>query len=235
VRRADSLFTISEFSRREIERHCESVGIGVPKLRVLRLADPLLESRDESPARPSWVPDRAFFLCVSSVEPRKNQAGLHAAWKLLLARLGDDCPHLLCIGTITDAIRPRIEGFRTEAPLNRFVHFLEEVSGEELLWYYRNCKATLCPSQYEGWGLPVGESLVHGKLCLASRATSIPEVAGDLLEYHDPGDHAAIAGLVERALTDAAWLSSREERIRQGYRTTTWTQTATQVLQALGR
>ena len=97
-----------------------------------------------------------------------------------------------------------------------------------------NCKATIYPSFYEGWGLPVGESLAYGKLCLASNATSIPEIAHDLIEYYDPNDSSTICILVERAMNDQAWLSSREKRIREEFKITEWSETAQQVIDKIG-
>ena len=58
----------------------------------------------------------------------------------------------------------------------------------ELALLYRKCLLTMFPSLAEGWGLPVGESLAYGKICIASRAGAIPEVGGELVDYVDPYD-----------------------------------------------
>jgi glycosyltransferase involved in cell wall biosynthesis len=47
-------------------------------------------------------------------------------------------------------------------------------------------EATLYPSLFEGFGLPVLESLSAGTPCIASWSSSIPEVGGDLCSYFDP-------------------------------------------------
>ena len=63
------------------------------------------------------------------------------------------------------------------------------VSDNELIWLYRNCYASLYPSVFEGFGLPVLEGMQFGAPTLSSNATSMPEVAGDaaiLLSPHDP-------------------------------------------------
>ena len=67
------------------------------------------------------------------------------------------------------------------------------VSDEELIWLYRNCYANLYPSLFEGFGLPVLEGMQFGAATLASRSTSIPEVARDaaiLLAPEDTEDWA---------------------------------------------
>jgi glycosyltransferase involved in cell wall biosynthesis len=63
------------------------------------------------------------------------------------------------------------------------------VSDNELIWLYRNCYASLYPSVFEGFGLPVLEGMQFGAPTLSSNATSMPEVAGNaalLLSPHDP-------------------------------------------------
>ena len=53
---------------------------------------------------------------------------------------------------------------------------VHDVTDVELDLLYRKCMLTMFPSFVEGWGLPVGESLAHGKICLCSAAGGIPEV-----------------------------------------------------------
>jgi glycosyltransferase involved in cell wall biosynthesis len=69
---------------------------------------------------------------------------------------------------------------------------LERVSDAQLALLYSACYFTVFPSRAEGYGLPVAESLGAGKLCVASNATSIPEVAGDLADYFDPWEKSQI-------------------------------------------
>jgi glycosyltransferase involved in cell wall biosynthesis len=69
---------------------------------------------------------------------------------------------------------------------------LENVSDAQLALLYSACYFTVFPSRAEGYGLPVAESLGAGKLCVASNATSIPEVAGDLADYFDPWEKSQI-------------------------------------------
>ena len=49
---------------------------------------------------------------------------------------------------------------------------VEDPTDAELAALYQGCQFTVFPSLYEGWGLPVTESLAFGKPCLASSATA---------------------------------------------------------------
>lgn len=62
------------------------------------------------------------------------------------------------------------------------------VSDEELIWLYRNCHANLCPSLFEGFGLPVLEGMQFGAPTLTSNTASMPEVAGDAAILLAPED-----------------------------------------------
>lgn len=57
---------------------------------------------------------------------------------------------------------------------------------ENLVWLYRNARALIFPSLYEGWGLPPLEAMSLGCPVLASNAASIPEACGDAALYFDP-------------------------------------------------
>ena len=231
---SDIVFTISEFSRSEIVRYCAECRFDVPAITVVRLGDEMSSSvaSDLVRSQPRFVPERPFFVCVSTLDVRKNHRLLYNAWTLLAARRGEQCPDLLCIGRqhlfVTDLLRE----IRTDRVVNRHMHILTEVEDPELEWYYANCQATIYPSKYEGWGLPVAESLQRGRMCLASNATSILEIS-DLPEFFDPYDTYGLVAHIERVLDDPEWVRQREELIRRTFKPTRWTETATQVLSAL--
>ena len=67
------------------------------------------------------------------------------------------------------------------------------LSNDELQKLYLNCRYLVFTSKAEGYGLPVREALSYGKTVLASRATSVPEVAGGALYYVDPFSVDSIA------------------------------------------
>jgi glycosyltransferase involved in cell wall biosynthesis len=55
-----------------------------------------------------------------------------------------------------------------EPDVARYVTLLHHVSDNDLAVLYQKSLFTLYPSLYEGWGLPVAESLAYGKVCIAS-------------------------------------------------------------------
>jgi glycosyltransferase involved in cell wall biosynthesis len=69
---------------------------------------------------------------------------------------------------------------------------------------YRDAALLIFPSRGEGFGFPPLEAMACGTPVIASRAGSIPEIAGDAALYVDPDDPAALGGAIARVLTDTA-------------------------------
>jgi glycosyltransferase involved in cell wall biosynthesis len=230
---SDHVLTISEFSRSEIARYCAESRFPLPPTSVVRLGDELGSSRDETPPRPRFVPPRPFFVCVSTLDVRKNHRLLYDAWQVLAARDPENCPDLVCLGVPHVYVADLMHEIRHDRAVNGRIHILHGIEDAELAWYYRHCAATIYPSRYEGWGLPVAESLGHGRLCLASNATSIPEISPDLPEFFHPLDPLGLVALVERTLRDPDWVRTREAEIRARFVPTSWAHTARQVRAAI--
>lgn len=230
---SDHVLTISDFSRREIEAFCAESRFDEPPLSVVRLGDELNSANDEHPPLPRFIPRRPFFVCVSTLDIRKNHRLLYDAWNVLATRDPATCPDLVCLGVPHLHVADLLREIRQDRTVNGRIHFLQGVEDAELAWYYRHCTATIYPSRYEGWGLPVAESLGHGRLCLASNAASIPEISSDLPAFFDPFDVPGLVTLIERTLRDPNWVRDREAAIRAGFVATPWKDTAGQVLAAV--
>ena len=74
----------------------------------------------------------------------------------------------------------------------------------------------------EGYGLPVAESLLYGKLCLSSDLPVIREHAHDLVWYFDPENIGEATGLFIRAIDQPEERKEAEARILRDFRTTSW-------------
>ncbi len=233
---SDRVLTISQFSRQEIGRYCAECRRETPPISVIRLGDAFAENvgladgqRSPLPL-PRFIPERPFFLCVSTLDIRKNHRLLFDAWQVLVEKRGTACPDLVCVGVVHNHVADLLRQVRCNRRINRHIHVVNDVVDMELAWYYRNCLASVYPSLYEGWGLPVAESMSLSRLCLASKAGSIPEIGGDLADYFDPLNLQEFVGKLERVLDDPAYVRERETEISARFRSTCWRDTARQVL-----
>ena len=92
---------------------------------------------------------------------------------------------------------------------------------------YKKAAAVVVPSLYEGFGLPVLEAMARGKVVVAAKSSSLPEVGGEAaLYYHVSADAAELARVLEVALGDAALRARLTKAARARAATYTWDKTA---------
>lgn len=163
----------------------------------------------------SALANQNYVLCVGSIEIRKNGLGLLNAWDQVAKARPDDKTKLVFAGRIGWLVDDFLARLASSPSLRERVILLTSPSDADLAWLYGHCLFTIYPSRYEGWGLPVGESLWFGKPCLASRASSIPEVGDDLIDYFDPESITDMAECITKVLSHPEALQAQEQRIRQ--------------------
>ncbi len=174
-------------------------------------------ARNSEPALPDRLTSLAgcrFVLCVGTIEARKNGLSLLKAWQQLMDELGTDMPMLVFAGRYGkiggDEFRDHLQA---HPELQKLVRVVDGPSDQAMAWMYRNCLFSTYPSHVEGWGLPVGESAWFGRYCVASQASSIPEVCGELAGYVNPNDLSSIKAGILKPITDPAYLREREAAI----------------------
>ena len=147
-------------------------------------------------------------LCVGSLEGRKNHlALLEAAERLWREGLAFRLRLLGIVQPATGAAAARRVSALQAAGFS-LVH--EAGAGDAAVAAaYAACAFTVYPSRVEGFGLPVLESLAHGKPCVCAGRGALGETArgGGCLALDDPGPEALAAGL-RRLLTDSSALAA---------------------------
>lgn len=229
---------ISECTKSDVLAYASRNALPAPRVEVVRLGDELHFDASESAGPPAFaecVSDGGFVLCVSHFYPRKNQELLYQTWRRLKQRGVVGLPHLVFVSGGTVGRRELVSEIFRDPLLKGRVHLLERVSDAELRWLYRKSQFVMYPAIYEGWGLPVAEALAFGKYCIASNASSIPEIGGGLADYHDPFDVVECSRLVARAIAEPDYVRRREALVRSGYRTTAWADCSAQVANVLLR
>jgi glycosyltransferase involved in cell wall biosynthesis len=150
----------------------------------------------------SCVGGEPFVLMVGTIELRKNVPVLLRAWKKLQSNKQNVLPWLVLVGKWgqgADQIKKLINEFNG---FERKILVLNHVSDEMLVELYRGCLFSIYISQYEGWGLPIGESLWFGKRVLVSNTSAMPEAGEDLVLYVDPNDHHAMVDGLHTLIRD---------------------------------
>lgn len=232
----DFILTNSDHVTREVQRLRRLAKYPEVPVRTVALAhsykNAVVSADKQSNDILEELAGREFVLCVGTMSAHKNQELLVNAWRLLLEQ-DIEVPVLVLAGRKGHDIERMMKVLHQTDYLNGHVQVIEEPSDEEVESLYRNCLFTAFPSFVEGWGLPVGESLARGKLCVASETTSMPQVGGDFAIYVDPYNVRATADTVRQLILDREEIRRREKRIRDLFKPRTLDEFAEDFLRTL--
>ncbi len=221
---SDFLLTISDFVKHDVECLIEAELDSTKPVFSAPLPHQLPPRKSvTTKIRPAIRALGDFVLCVCTLEGRKNHMLLYRVWSLLLRQKGyNDVPNLVLVGKWGWNIQSFQEACSSSDFLDQKIKLFANVGDDELSYLYENCLFTVFPSFMEGWGLPVGESLSAGKLCVASTAASIPEVGGEFCEYIDPHDYFGSVKLISGLIDDREVLAAKNKAIKERFVARTW-------------
>lgn len=212
VRRAESIITVSEFSRSEILRYLpaahakiEVIHSGVDPA-FARVSD--VKQTQRTLARLGI--DRDYILYTGIYKPRKNHAGLLRAFKHFLTR-GTQA-QLVIAGPMAEGER-ELHVLAAGLGIANHVVFTGFVDDADLRALYSAARVYACPSLYEGFGLSVLEAMACGAPVVCSELASLPEVAGDAALYADACNPEEFGAAMHQMFTG---VSLREQLIAAG-------------------
>ncbi len=224
IKLSDQLIAISKSVKLNLLDFIKSTKLPNKPINVIRLGDEINPNQNFKFEINDT--DEPFILAVGTFEVRKNYLLLYMAYKLA-EQEKIKLPKLIIVGKFGWLVENLNYLIKHDYLLEDKIIIKHNVSDEELSQLYKNCLFTVYPSIYEGWGLPIAESLAYGKMCLASSTSSMPEIAGQLIEYFNPYDAAYLLKLLEQ-YNDKDLLRKKELEIKNNYKITTWDKTAKQ-------
>ena len=153
-------------------------------------------------------PGRPYFVCVGTLEPRKNLAFLLTVWRRLAETLGEATPPLVLAGRRGWENEAIIDLLERAATVRRFVHEVPGLDDKSLARLMAGASALLAPSFAEGFNLPVAEAAALGVSVIASDIPAHRELAAQA-RLLDPLDGPAWLAAIMAAATDPARPSPR--------------------------
>jgi glycosyltransferase involved in cell wall biosynthesis len=232
VKKADRIITVSEHSKKEIERF---LAIDPDRVSVIyEAADERFEPlRDEAllaSVRRKYGLDEGFLFTAGSIHTRRNLEGLIDA----VGRAGRE------MGGVSDTLHPGYAGPVQSAGGHRAGRGVGgpgrkghpqgvRVRGRDAAPVQR-VRHVCLPFDIRWVGLPVIEAMACGAPVACSNVTSLPEMGGDAVVYFDPMDVEGMAGAISRVMSDDALRESLSEAGIRRAATFSWRRAAEETL-----
>ena len=210
---ASGIITNSATTRDDLAGHAATCGLPLPPVHVAWLAPHDMLASAVPPAC-----DRPWFVCLGTIEGRKNHTLLLHVWQQLAAQMGEATPLLIIVGQRGWAAA------EAHDMLDRRPAFVIErgtADDTTLAGLIAGARALLMPSFAEGFGLPVVEALQLSTPVIASNLPVFREIGDDIPLLLDPGDAGAWLAAV-RALCDDGVERARQMAAMPAFRAPGW-------------
>jgi glycosyltransferase involved in cell wall biosynthesis len=233
LRRAQRVINDSEATRRDV---VGLYGVDAALADVVHLGPgrpPIPLQGDEARALRSAVGARApYVLSVATSQPHKNLRRLIEAFARVLERRPG--VRLVLVGGAGQA-QAQLAEAAAGAGISEAVSFTGWIDDRTLDAVYAGAELFVYPSLCEGFGLPLLEAMERDVPVLSSRATSLPEVGGDAVEYVDATSVDELAGAIGRLLADPARRAELVTRGRAQFARFGWRRAALETLASYER
>ena len=219
IQRAYRVLTVSRYTKQAI-----LAWAGVPDEHVVVVGNGVGPAF--CPGGRRHAPGYPYIFYVGNYKPHKNLVRLLQGF----ARSGLRKDVRLVLTGSPDAV---LSHQITALKLQNQVIYAGQLTDTDLAAYYRGALALVCPSLYEGFGLPPLEAMACGTPVVASHCTALPEVVGDAAVLVDPYNVEAIAWGIQSVVEDSALRQSLSCKGLVRARQFTWEHTARRVRQVL--
>jgi len=173
--------------------------------------------------------NRPFAIAVGNLTKRKNQRLLIEAFNRLITAKKIDMD-LLLVGKATYGSTPITDLINSSKKTNR-VRITGFVPEDELASLYRLALFSVYPSLYEGFGLPVVESMACETAVIASNTSCIPEITAGAALLIDPRSIDELANAIELMANNTDLRQQYEARGLHRSSNFSWDRAAEQTLQ----
>lgn len=206
---ADLIVAVSQQTKKDVVEL-----LGVPETKVCVVGQSChpqflekVSSDDKERVRQKYSLPEHYVISVGTVEERKNQIAAVRA----MARVNGDLA-LVIVGHHQQRYSQAVKDEISRLAMETKVSFIEDADFADFPALYSNAVCSLYLSVFEGFGIPVLESMCCGVPVVCSNNSSLPEVGGEAALLVDPEDDEAVAAAVARLSEDVVFRTAMVER-----------------------
>jgi glycosyltransferase involved in cell wall biosynthesis len=248
VKQASHIFTISQFSKKEIEYFynypASQITVTYPGIANLKSQNsPVSPRLSRGRAKPQLkikiftkykIEKNKYFLYIGTLQPRKNLIRLIEAFAQIISHQPLVIDYLVVVGKKGWLYQEIFEKVKTLG-VEKNIIFTGYVEEEEKAVLLKNALALVLPSLYEGFGMPVLEAMQLGCPVIVSKNSSLSEIVGEAGLYID--DPLSVSG-VKKVLLKMVKLNQNQRQIliKSGFKQTkkfSWAKTTKKTLKIL--
>ena len=200
--------------------------------RVVKLGSDILQS-NTLPINNSYeyLTKTKYILFVGTLEPRKNQTLMLNVFE----KLSVEYPELNMVfvgkgGWKNDTLLKRLKHHEL---LNNSLHWLENIDDSTLVTLYQEAFLCVYISSYEGFGLPVAESLSWGNITITSKNSSMYEVGKNFADYLRYNSFNELYETIDTYLNHSNLYTEKKAYIKENYIPYSWDMTFSSVVDVM--
>jgi len=190
------------------------------KTKVTHLGSDFILTQTPQKEKYKNILESRYILFVATLEPRKQQALVLEAFEILHQTYPE--LHLVFIGKVGWDVEKLATHLSTHPLKNKNIHHLTDVDDADLENFYKNAFIVTYLSYYEGYGLPVAESLKYANITIVSKNSSLPEVGKDFVEYIENNSKTQLIEILTAYIKNTQKYNAKKEYIAKNYKNISW-------------
>jgi glycosyltransferase involved in cell wall biosynthesis len=193
IKHVKKVITFSEYSKKDIIKylHLKPDSIYPIHLGVSELYRPMIKDKENRLIINAYKLPEQYILYVGGYDYRKNVIELIQAFRKLKSERNYKDLFLLMVGAFPKKVNKSvldIDRAIKESGVKKYIISLGYVPEKDLPYIYSLARVFVYPSAYEGFGLPILESIACGTPAIACNVTSIPEILNREDILYNPGE-----------------------------------------------
>lgn len=233
----DLILTVSENTKKDLSN--QKINLDANKIKTVHIAasDKFEYVTDISKIRDvkskyNIPEDSEYVFSLCTIEPRKNHLGMLEAWSRIHDKAELQNTYLVIGGK--KGWNKLFQGeLAKQRELSKSVIFTGFIDDEDLPSLYSGSIFSLYPSFYEGFGIPVLESMMCKTFCLTSNISSIPEITGNDVPLLNPHSVDDIVEKILLLINDRKLLVELSEKQHERSKLFSWNKTYEKTIKEL--